>query len=90
MVDYGRSECLSHPLCAKLLDRKWIRYGRLICSVRTCFYLLFLGSLTTIIVTYPSCSSIVDTPKNAHPIANSPHHFYEDVHLAKDPIFVSP
>jgi hypothetical protein len=54
MVNYGRIDCLSHPLCENLLQRKWQRYGFLIYGTTTMFYFLFLTLLTTIVITYPS------------------------------------
>ncbi len=55
MVNYGRTDCLSHPLCEKLLQRKWIKYGMTLYGLSTLFYLLFLMSLSLIVITHPSC-----------------------------------
>ncbi len=55
MVTYGRTECLSHPLCEKLLQRKWKNYGMMIYSFTTLCYLIFLMCLTLMVITHPSC-----------------------------------
>lgn len=55
MVKYGRIECLSHPLCEILLQRKWSKYGLPIYGLTTLFYLIFLLVLTSIIILYPNC-----------------------------------
>lgn len=55
MVKYGRSECLSHPLCEVLLQRKWNKYGLTLYGITTLMYLIFLICLTTIVVQYPLC-----------------------------------
>jgi hypothetical protein len=64
MVKYGRTDCLCHPLCETLLAQKWNRYGLLIYSITTFFYLLFLVSLTLIVIAHPSC--IHDTYEHLH------------------------
>ncbi len=55
MVNYGRTDCLTHPLCEKLLQRKWIKYGMILYGLSTLFYLIFLLSLSLIVTTHPSC-----------------------------------
>ena len=55
MVEFGRSDCLSHPLCEQLLERKWNRYGLPLYALSTLFYLFFLFTLTLIVITHPSC-----------------------------------
>ena len=55
MVKYGRTDCLCHQLCETLLQRKWKRYGLLLYGMTTLFYLIFLLSLTSIVVSHPSC-----------------------------------
>jgi hypothetical protein len=55
MVKYGRTECLSHPLCEILLQRKWDRYGLIMYGLTTFLYFIFLLSLTMIVVAHPSC-----------------------------------
>lgn len=55
MVKYGRSECLSHPLCEVLLQRKWNKYGLPLYGITTFLYLIYLSCLTRIVVQYPLC-----------------------------------
>lgn len=55
MVKYGRSECLSHPLCEVLLQRKWNKYGLPLYGITTLMYLIYLLFLTRIVVQYPLC-----------------------------------
>lgn len=55
MIKHGRTECLSHPLCEKLLMRKWNRYGFLIYSLILIAYFMYLMMLTLVVTTYPSC-----------------------------------
>ena len=55
MVKYGRTDCLCHPLCETLLQRKWSRYGLPIFGLVTIFYLTVLISLTLIAINHPSC-----------------------------------
>lgn len=55
MVEFGRSDCLSHPLCEQLLERKWNRYGLPLYALSTLFYMFFLFTLTLIVITHPSC-----------------------------------
>jgi hypothetical protein len=55
MVKYGRTDCLCHPLCETLLQRKWSRYGLPIFGLATILYFTFLLSLTMIVINHPSC-----------------------------------
>ncbi|CAF0715061.1 unnamed protein product [Brachionus calyciflorus] len=56
MVKYGRTDCLSHPLCETLLQRKWSKYGLPLYGLTTLLYLIFLTILTTIIIIIPKCN----------------------------------
>lgn len=55
MVNYGRTDCLTHPLCEKLLRRKWVKFGRRLYGISTICYLIFLVNLSLIVITHPSC-----------------------------------
>jgi hypothetical protein len=80
MVNYGRTDCLSHPLCEKLLQRKWIKYGMTLYGLSTLFYLLFLTSLSLIVVTHPSC---IHSDSNYHHYASKCEELFKN-----DPTFV--
>jgi hypothetical protein len=55
LVKYGRTDCLSHKLCEKLLERKWALYGLPLHLISTGIYSIFLFALTFIITFYPNC-----------------------------------
>ncbi len=55
MVEFGRTDCLTHTLAEKFLARKWERYGLVFYCASTFMYLVFLCLLVFIIATYPSC-----------------------------------
>jgi hypothetical protein len=73
MVEYGRSDCLSHPLCERLLQRKWNRYGLPLYALTTIFYLLFLFTLTLIVVTHPSCIHLDPASSSGSTTMNESH-----------------
>ena len=55
MVEYGRTDCLTHMLTEKFLQRKWERYGLIFYSISFMMYMAFLFLIVFIIVTHPSC-----------------------------------
>ncbi|KAK7475034.1 hypothetical protein BaRGS_00033715 [Batillaria attramentaria] len=50
MVQYGRVDCLSHPVCVNFLKFKWKTYGLWLYIFFLTLYIIFLGSLTTIVI----------------------------------------
>ena len=56
MVQFGRTNHLSHPLCETLLRQKWLSYGFPIYMINLFFYLIFLLLFSYFIVTFPACN----------------------------------
>ena len=50
LVKFGRIDCLSHPLCESLLQRKWHLYGLPINLFVTSLYIFYLAALTLIVL----------------------------------------
>lgn len=56
MVNFGRTNHLSHPLCETLLRQKWLSYGFPIYMLNLLFYLVFLLIFSYFVITFPSCN----------------------------------
>ena len=54
MADERKVDLLQHPLCLAITLRKWSMYGRRFYIFQLCFYILFLVTLNTYILTSPS------------------------------------
>ena len=50
MSDYNREDCLAHPLTQKLIELKWSSHGALVFYLSFFVYLLFIISITVLIV----------------------------------------
>ena len=55
MVNHGRIECISHPLCENLIERKWNLYGLPYNLIVMSLYLIYLLALTIIVLIHPKC-----------------------------------
>ncbi|CAH1773123.1 unnamed protein product [Owenia fusiformis] len=49
MIEHGRIDCLSHPLCLQYLKYKWATFGMKLHIMNMVIYLLFLVSLTAFV-----------------------------------------
>lgn len=76
LVEYERNDCLTHKLCKKLLQRKWLKYGLPFHIFQMIMFLVFLASITFIVVAYPLCVTV--PPENAKSVWMATKHVTPD------------